>query len=116
MSASYLDTVHFFEDLFSLAFDVNANFLTDLFKIAGHVAKGNARISGINDHHHIEVPLNDRLGYILDINLIIRQISTYFCDDADGIFSNDGDDGFVHSFLLMSYSKSYLVYSLRIDK
>ena len=98
------DPVHHVENILVLAADNHADGLAQTFQLPGHVRGGKVRIRGIRHHHHVEITLDDGLGNIFDIDPVLRQIGAYFGDDADGIPSDDGNDGFLHTASLSYHS------------
>ena len=71
--------MHHIEDIFMLAPDHHTDLLSKCNQISGHLSYVTC-ICCINDHHHVKVPIYNRLGNIQDIYLVISQIGADFCD------------------------------------
>ncbi len=52
----------------------------------------------VDDHHHVEEILEYGLIDVKDIDVLLRKICTYLCDDAYSVFSYYCDDCTFHVF------------------
>ena len=75
--------MHAFEDLFPLKLNDHADLFSQLFKAAGEFAEFTGGVSYINNHDHVEKPLDDRLGNLKYVYILIRELNTCFRLHAD---------------------------------
>ena len=105
--------MHHVEDLRLLALHVNTDLLAEFLKFLLNLVKRLLGCSKINDHHHVEITLNDSLRDIIYINSIIGQLGTDLSDDTNGILTYDSDDcsvGFLIFHFFSSFSFQRLCY------
>ena len=69
-----------------LTTDIYTDFFTQCVEFFCDLTGCFLTCTGICDHHHVEVAIQDSLCDIKDIHLIICQISTNFCNDSYSIF------------------------------
>ena len=88
----YLYPVHLLEDLGLLAADLEAHLEADLAEFRRDVLEGTATFREIDDHHHVEVVLHDRLRDVEDVDLGLGEIGAGLCENAHRVLADDGDD------------------------
>jgi hypothetical protein len=82
--------------------DRDPDLVSDLMQFMSDFAEPLGRSRNIRYQHHIEKSARDGLGNVLNIALIIGKVRTYFRYDAHRVFSDHGNDGFLHvGFLIL---------------
>ena len=99
------NTVHLGEDFLTLAADAHADVVAEVLKVADHRAEVLVRVGVVDNHHHVEVTVDDGLGNVKHVDLMFGKVCADACDDADSILTDDGDDCLVHG-TPWSYTKS----------
>ena len=56
--------MHFLENIFALAFDLDTDIGPQGLQIRGYLMEVFGDVSGVDYHHHVEIPLDDGLGYV----------------------------------------------------
>jgi hypothetical protein len=92
-----LNAVHGIEDFFLLAFDHNADLLTERSQLIRHVPEIFLAAAGVHYHHHIEIALHDRLRDVENVDPVLRQIGADSRYDSYRIFSDYCDNRFFHT-------------------
>ena len=90
------NTVHLGEDFLTLAADAHADVVAEVLKVADHRAEVLVRVGVVDNHHHVEVTVDDGLGNVKHVDLMFGKVCADACDDADSILTDDGDDCLVH--------------------
>ncbi|MNV96411.1 hypothetical protein D3C71_1914180 [compost metagenome] len=65
-----------------------------MMKILNENLKALCSLRNVDNHHHIEVILNDRLGNIQNVHAVVRQIRAHLGDDANLVLAQYGNDSF----------------------
>jgi hypothetical protein len=103
--------MHFIEDFFFLALDTDANAVSESVQLIADFTEGLLALCHIHDHHHVEITGDDGLGYVQDINALLRKIGADFGNDTNRIFAHDRDNDFVHNLSFLKRSAFYKVSS-----
>ena len=98
--------MHLVKDILMLTTDIYTDFFTQCVEFFCDLTGCFLTCTGICDHHHVEVAIQDSLCDIKDIHLIICQISTNFCNDSYSIFSYYCDNCFFIFLLLYTSTTS----------
>lgn len=102
------DPVHCIKDVFFLRFDLHTDLLLpELIQFILDLPKGLGNMGDVHHHHHVKISLDNRLGNIQDVDLIVCQIGADFCDYADRILAHHRNNG---SFLLHGLMFSFLCF------
>jgi hypothetical protein len=80
--------MHFIENLFTLTLYLHANLTAKLRKLGDNVAEGLFRPLRISYHHHVEIILDNRLGYIKDVHPVVGKIGARLGENANRIFAD----------------------------
>ena len=88
--------MHLLEDLGLLAADLEAHAAADLAEFGGDVLEGRAALREVDDHHHVEIVLDDGLRDVEDVDLRLREMRAGLGEDAHGILAHYGYDCFLH--------------------
>ena len=99
------NTVHLGEDFLTLAADAHADVVAEVLKVADHRAEVLVRVGVVDNHHHVEVTVDDGLRDVEHVDVVLGQVGADSRDDADGVLTDDGDDCLVHGSP-WSYTKS----------
>ena len=99
------NTVHLGEDFLTLAADAHADVVAEILKVADHRAEVLVRVGVVDNHHHVEVTVDDGLRDVEHVDVVLGQVGADSRDDADGVLTDDGDDCLVHGSP-WSYTKS----------
>ena len=103
---SGLDSVHLVEDVLSLTSDLYSLVLSDLGDLVNECEEVNVHLLGVHDHHHVEDALDDGLGNVENVDVLLCEIGADACDDTDGVLADDGYDGSVHFIYFYKNKKS----------
>ena len=98
--------MHLLEDLGLLAADLEAHAAADLAEFGGNVLEGRAALREVNDHHHVEVVLNDGLRDVEDVDLRLREMRAGPGENADRVFSDNCYYRFLHMLSVEVESRS----------
>ena len=90
------NTVHLGEDFLTLAADAHADVVAEVLKVADHRAEVLVRVGVVDNHHHVEVTVDDGLRDVEHVDVVLGQVGADSRDDADGVLTDDGDDCLVH--------------------
>ena len=88
--------MHLIEYVFPLAFDLDSGILSEFCDLLDHSRIVDCHLRRIDNHHHVEESLNDGLGDVENVDLIICHIGADLGDDADCVLADNGDDCSVH--------------------
>ena len=88
--------MHLLEDLGLLAADLEAHAAADLAEFGGNVLEGRAALREVDDHHHVEVVLDDGLRDVEDVDFRLREVRAGPGENAHGILAHYGYDCFFH--------------------
>ena len=99
------NTVHLGEDFLTLAADAHTDVVAEVLKVADHRAEVLVRVGVVDNHHHVEVTVDDGLRDVEHVDVVLGQVGADSRDDADGVLTDDGDDCLVHGSP-WSYTKS----------
>ena len=88
--------MHLVKYVLPLAFHLYSGVFTDLGDFIDESGIADIHLAGIHDQHHVEESLDDGLGDVHNIDLVVCQIGADLCDDADGVLANDCNDYSVH--------------------
>ena len=88
--------VHFFENIFALAFYLDADIGPQGLQIRGYLMEVFGDVSGIDYHHHVEIPLDDGLSDVQYVYVLLCQVCAYPGNDADSILADHCDYAPVH--------------------
>ena len=97
--------MHHVEDFLTLAFYLNTNALAKISEFVGNSLERCIHLTHVNNHHHVEVTVDDGLGNVEHVDVVLGQVGADSRDDADGVLTDDGDDCLVHGSP-WSYTKS----------
>ena len=67
--------MHLVEDLLQLYLNLNANRFTFFLQLAADGVEGGCGLRQINDHNHVEVPVDNRLGDVEDVDVMVTKSS-----------------------------------------
>ena len=95
-----LDSVHLVKDVFQLALHLHTSVLAQCSQFVTQLIKSLDRLGQIHNHHHIEILLQNGLGDVKDVDLIVCQISADLGDDTNGIFAHDSNNSSCHIVVL----------------
>ena len=90
--------MHLLEDLGLLAADLEAHAAADLAEFGGDVLEWLAALRDIDDHHHVEVVLDNGLRDVEDVDLGLREMRAGLGKNAHGVFSDNCYYCFLHGF------------------
>ena len=85
ITANLLNFTHGVENAFMLDPDRHAHFLSFFLQLFLELLEGNRCLCRIDDHHHREDILQDRLIDVENIDIIFRQHGSYLVDNTDFI-------------------------------
>ena len=91
--------MHLLEDLALLAADLQTHFETELRKLHAELVKRLLALAVVDDHHHVEVFLNDGLGDVENVDVVLGEERACLGENADDVLADDGDDCFFHMCL-----------------
>ena len=92
--------MHHVKNIFMLAVDHNTDLLAQIFKLFCKFTAILFTFCCVCDHHHVEVPLNDGLGDIQNVNLILCKVCTNLCDNSYCVISYYCDNCLLNRFFL----------------
>ena len=81
--------MHLLEDLSALEADLEPEIASELRESRGDVLGRLAALCAIDDHHHVEVVLHDRLRDVEDVDLRLREVRAGLGKDADRVLADD---------------------------
>ena len=84
----HLDAVHHVKYVLTLALHLHAYALAEVAKFLCHNRKLFLHLCHIDNHHHVEIFLNDGLRDVKNVDFVIGQIATNFGNDSNGVFAN----------------------------
>jgi hypothetical protein len=88
--------MHLLENFSLLATDLESELQPEPRELRTEFLKRLAAFADIDDHHHVEVFLDDSLGDIQDIDVILGEMGAGLCENTHSIPADDGYDGFFH--------------------
>ncbi len=68
----------------------------ELVEIVHDLAEFLVGVGIIHNHHHVEETVDDGLGNVKHVDLMLGKVGADACDDADSVLADDGDDCLVH--------------------
>ena len=83
--------MHLFENFFPLTLDLDTYFSSERLQIGGQLMEILRNASGVHYHHHIEIPLDDGLGDVQYVYVLLCQVCAYPGNDADSILADHCD-------------------------
>ena len=83
------NTVHLGEDFLTLAADAHADVVAEVLKVADHRAEVLVRVGVVDNHHHVEEAVDDGLGDVEHVDVVLGQVGADSRDDADGVLTDD---------------------------
>jgi hypothetical protein len=99
------DAVHGIEYFFLLAADLDADGISsEDIEFIGELSERNVQRRDIDNHHHIEISLDDGLRNIKNVDFSVCKECADTADNADLILSYNGNDSLIHGVpLLLKY-------------
>lgn len=94
--------MHLVENLALLAADLEAHVHAELRQFGTDLLKALRALRPVNDHHHVEVILNDSLRDVEDVDVGLGEIGGRLGNDADGVLADNGDDNFFHGAAIIA--------------
>ena len=88
--------MHLLEDLGLLAADLEPHLEPQLAEFRRDVLERLAALREIDDHHHVEVVLDDRLGNVENVDLRLGEIRARLGQDPDRILADNSNNGLFH--------------------
>lgn len=88
--------MHFVENVFKLYLDLYAHSLAFLFYFRADGVERLCRMGKVDDHHHIEIALDDGLADVKNVDLTGGKICAYAGDDSHGILADYSNDSSCH--------------------
>ena len=95
------NSVHFVKDFLSLAFYLDANCIPEVFKVCRQLVEVSGDVPRVDNHHHVEISGDNRLGNVKDIYVVLCQIRADFCNNADRIPADHCDYAPVHFYVFV---------------
>ena len=95
-----LDSMHHFENFAFLASDFKAHPIADFRKVGGYCIEFPSALGAVGYHHHVEVILDNRLGYVEDIDIALQEIGGDSRDDSDHVLADNCYYDFFHCLIL----------------
>lgn len=97
--------MHFFENLFSLAFYLDSDGVAEIVESGDYRLEIIGDMARVDYHHHVEITLYDGLRDVEDVDLLFRKIGAYLGYDAYGIFPDYCDNASVHDTIYCTNDK-----------
>ena len=102
--------MHLGEDLLALAADAHADVVAEILEVADHGAEVLVGFGVVDDHHHVEESVDDGLGDVEHVHVVLREVGADAGDDTDRILSDDSDDCLVHEVPLKADVRKYRLF------
>ena len=90
--------MHLVANILSLTFDLHSGLFPESDDLICHCGIVHCHLGCVDNHHHVEETLDDGLGNVKDIDLMVCHIGADLGDDADCVFADHGNDSSVHVF------------------
>lgn len=71
--------------------DIHAELSTELTQSGGKLGKGAGHFVDLGEHHHYEHILQDGLGHVNDIDIVIGANIADLGEDTHGVLADDGN-------------------------
>ena len=101
-----LYAVHLLEDLGLLAANLEPHRLTEFAQSGRNIFEALAAGCDVYNHHHVEILLDDSLGDIKNIDVVLREIGARLGDDADDVLTDNCYNRFFHDCYYTIFSMS----------
>ena len=89
--------MHLLENFSLLTADLQPEIQPEPGKFGAKLLERFAATADIDNHHHVEIVLDDGLGYVKNVDVVLGEICAGLGKDTYSIFADDGYDGFFHN-------------------
>jgi hypothetical protein len=96
-----LDAVHDIENILVLQLDLHTQGAPHILQILNQHFEGFGGFGNIHNHHHVEVALDNRLGDVQNIDVVLSQVRADLGNNANLVFSQYGNNAF-HAYSLLN--------------
>lgn len=92
--------MHLLENFALLAADPHAHAGSEAGELCAELVEGLLVLRRVDDHHHVEETAGYGLADVKDVDIFLGEVSAGFCENADSILTDDGNDNLFHKAVL----------------